>query len=47
MELKNLFARDNELIDLLLELDEINKDLKTALTMYNNVRDKYSRLRIM
>ena len=30
-ELKNLFARDNELIDLLLELHEIIKDLKTAL----------------
>ena len=30
-ELKNLFARENELIDLLLELDEIIKDLKTAL----------------
>ena len=30
-ELKNLFARDNELIDLLLGLDEIIKDLKTML----------------
>ena len=30
-ELKNLFDRDNELIDLLLELDEVIKDLKTAL----------------
>ena len=30
-ELKNLFVRDNELIDLLLELDEFIKDLKTAL----------------
>ena len=30
-KLKNLFARDNELIDLLLELDEVIKDLKTAL----------------
>ena len=30
-ELKNFFATDNELIDLLLELDEIIKDLKTAL----------------
>ena len=30
-ELKNLFDRDNELIDLLLELDEIIKDLMTAL----------------
>ena len=49
-ELKNLFVRDNELIDLLLALDEIIKDLKTALTrlmMYNNSRDKYSRFRIM
>ena len=30
-ELKNLFARDNELIDFLLGLDEIIKDLKTML----------------
>ena len=30
-ELKNLFATDNELIDLLLELDEIKRDLKTVL----------------
>ena len=30
-ELKNLFASDNELIDLLLELDEVIKNLKTAL----------------
>ena len=30
-ELKNLFATDNELIDLLLGLDEIIKDLKTVL----------------
>ena len=30
-ELKNLFVTDNELIDLLLELDEFIKDLKTAL----------------
>ena len=30
-ELKNLFVTDNELIDLLLELDEVIKDLKTAL----------------
>ena len=30
-ELKNLFTRDDELIDLLLGLDEVIKDLKTAL----------------
>ena len=30
-DLKNLFARDNELIDMLLGLDEIIKDLKTVL----------------
>ena len=36
-ELKNLFATDNHLIDSLLWLDEVIKDLKTALTMYNNV----------
>ena len=30
-ELKNLFATDNEHIDLLLKLDEIIKDLKAAL----------------
>ena len=36
-QLKNLLARDNEPFDLLLELDEVIKDLKTALTMYNNV----------
>ena len=30
-ELKNLFARDNELTDLLLELDETIKDLNIAL----------------
>ena len=30
-ELKNWFAKDNELIDLLSELDEIIKDLKTVL----------------
>ena len=30
-EFKKLFVTDNELIDLLLELDEINRDLKTAL----------------
>ena len=30
-EIKTLFATDNELIDLLLKLDEIIKDLKTAL----------------
>ena len=30
-ELKNLFAIGNELIDLLLELDEIIRDLKTML----------------
>ena len=29
-EFKNLFIRDNELIHLLLELDEVTKDLKTA-----------------
>ena len=46
-ELKNLFDRDNDLIDLLLGLDEVIEDLKTALAMYNNVWDKYSRLRIM
>ena len=46
-ELKNLFATDNDLIDSLLWLDEIINDLKTSLLMYNNVRDKYSRFRIM
>ena len=30
-ELKNLFATDNEFIDLLLELDEIIRDLNTIL----------------
>ena len=30
-ELKNLFVTYDELIDLLLELDEVIKDLKTAL----------------
>ena len=30
-ELENLFPTDNELIDLLLELDEIKRDLKTVL----------------
>ena len=30
-ELKNLFATDNDLIDLLLWLDEVIKDLKTVL----------------
>ena len=30
-ELKNWFAKDNELIDLLSGLDEIIKDLKTVL----------------
>ena len=30
-ELRNLFVTDNELIDWLLELDEVIKDLKTAL----------------
>ena len=30
-ELKNLFATDNDLIDLLLWLDEIIKDLKNGL----------------
>ena len=29
-EFKNLFATDNDLIDLLLRLDEVIKDLKTA-----------------
>ena len=45
-ELKN-FATDNEIINLLLWLDEVIKDLKTTLSMHNNVKDKYSRLRIM
>ena len=35
-ELKNLFATDNELIDLLLELDEIKRDLKTVLKKNKN-----------
>ena len=30
-ELKDLFATDNDLIDSLLRLDQIIKDLKTAL----------------
>ena len=30
-KLKNLFVTDDELIDLLIELDEVIKDLKTAL----------------
>ena len=30
-ELKNLFATDNDLIDLLLRLDEVIKNLKTGL----------------
>ena len=46
-ELRNLFATDNDLIDSLLWLDEVIKDLKTALAMYNNAKDKYSKLRIM
>ena len=32
-ELKNPFVTDNELTDLLLELDEFIKDLKTALKL--------------
>ena len=31
IQLKNLFATDNDLIDSLLRLDEVIKDLKTAL----------------
>ena len=46
-ELKNLFATDNDLIDSLLWLDEVIKYLKNALTMHNNAKDKYSKLRIM
>ena len=45
--LKSLFVTDNDLIQSLLWLDEVTKDLKTTLTMYNNVKDKYSRFRIM
>ena len=33
-ELENLFATDNELIDLLLELDEIKKKIKTQQIGY-------------
>ena len=35
-ELKNLFARDDELLDLLLELDKSTKSIDWQLTIYNN-----------